>query len=1203
MENGTHNGMRTNHDRSPWMNGANGTLVKGNMSPDKGKALADNAAMANGGDDSYMDMDSHNGRLEATPNASRMNDLPDEIQHITTEILPLGLLLTRLAQFTHGRLQEEIAVLASKPVPYLTTNGNAGYNFTGTEDTSPESLDKKTSLLNFIQDIHQRWVKALVISEWSKKAGQVGRLIDIRAHLVGQLEWFEHTFRCLLDVKEATKWAKLPSPDLRTALEVLTTREVSWMPDFGYVDLSPISVEERASWVEEINTLLSVRLSYYEHDKIPIAFREYAINSGRVTFRVEGEFEVDLTIGDEDFDKQFWFIDFRYLFRPAVTELTSQVRAYLERKVNDALAADGLAGCYKYLHEFVLTQKIGEFRRQAVRLSKERWIDTLKVERLNRAMAIQYWLNKPHSRLFKSWIILGVHSGVGPDGIQDPKSPSRLHLRWFRDNVEVKDFDIPFNTQTIFTESLLTTVIARHVEYLLGSICQKLLTKPRFSQREARLDLQLSRNEPLDSSLTVQLFDEEDAKLGLDPITGAFTMFPKSSVIMDGERKFNLSHTPAEDGPLILEKLRCAYTIKDLHNRAHSIGWTFSQSPISSDDIKTIVFSDDTPSREKNYQTVWMRKDGWNPQWFIIMCMSLGGDHWWLVELSGQRPGLPNGRLKMFTKMPMTSAQLSLSDSFFQNLALYVTGMVSHITDLRELHSKRMTHATRELANSSFSQVKLPTIFVRLSEMLNPNNPDGQPAPEASTVPWAREFIPITFRGIKGHSEDQATLAMLPDIGSPNGAKRVPRTRIIAEARLAVTNKAKFRLLKANVDHDVIFNPHLGQFALRLRGEMGTPVVHLLAARIRALERLVELVEAISKAGKNAVPESATLREVVFSYNSPPPPGLSSHSPENRTWRARLDLTQSKGVALTLENGNPQLRILDVLIKIAGSSKFHQLPSWLIMTLPLYRGLGKIEDEWEKFALRNEGQFQVFNRTIDWLVIRFTLPTTPSSPPRPPRTLLLDVKAKLRKTKMLWHIERPAITGVASGAKVPNDEFDRVLQQGVWTATSIEGVKTFGTGAAADPETGIESLLLLISNAVRSLLGAQLPPPHPVSQGMQGPQQGPQQAGHEPQPQVHGMPQQPQQQLHQPPGPPANSRFHMQQQHQQHHPMPQMTPVPHPTQLQRQQHHQQQAMMAQQQQQQQQHHHQQQQQINGGQGQGHRGVMGNTKNAPLVVLD
>ena len=216
-------------------------------SPPDGKGPSNGAAIA--GD--YSSLESDVRALQA----ARMEDLPDELQHITAEILPLSLLLSRLAQFSHTKLEQLILDLASKPLPDPNANGHSKGNAAGgpngsavngvngnakgisgvpspaLEDTSPESLEKKTMILNFIQDLHSRWVKALVITQWARNADDVGKLIDIRAHLAEKLELYHRTFWEMVKVKQELAFAKVPSPDLKTALEVLSTGAVHWMPD------------------------------------------------------------------------------------------------------------------------------------------------------------------------------------------------------------------------------------------------------------------------------------------------------------------------------------------------------------------------------------------------------------------------------------------------------------------------------------------------------------------------------------------------------------------------------------------------------------------------------------------------------------------------------------------------------------------------------------------------------------------------------------------------------------------------------------------------------------------------------------------------------------------------------------------------------------------------------------------------------------
>lgn len=603
MENGTHNGVRNNHDRDSWTAGVGDYR-------DKGKAV---------------------GEGSRTMEVVKMDEVPDELEHITDEMVPLDLFLTRLAQYSHSILQDELVTLASKPLPQNLPNGNTSHHGGGAEDTSPESLEKKTHILNFLQALHTKWVKALVITEWSKKADQVGKLIDIRTHLARKLDLFITSFGELISLNWELHCAKLPSPDLKTALEVLTNGEVSWMPEFGYIAPRPLTPDAQQTWAENLNTLLSARLSLAECERIPQPFKDYKIENGRVTFTVPGEFEVDLTVSDEDFETQFWFLDFRFLFRPAPPEFSPSARIHLDRRVNDILGTEGLAGCYKYLHELTLTAKITEYSRQAARLSAARWAGAIKTERLGRALAIQYWVNRPHSKTTKSWIILGVdNAGKDSDGVQDPKHQSGLNLRWFRDNQEVKDFDISFDLEAISAENLLTTVVARHVEYLLESIYTRLARKPRFLNKHARLRLDISPDEPSDTALTVQLLGDDKVSVHIDQYTGAFSMLPRFPAALDGQRLLNSYTNPAEQGAIALENLRYHHTIKKVKQRAGSLGWALVRSPVSSqDELKSIIGSQ---SREP-YQVLWMKKTGWGPQWFVMMSMSLGGDHWWLVEL------------------------------------------------------------------------------------------------------------------------------------------------------------------------------------------------------------------------------------------------------------------------------------------------------------------------------------------------------------------------------------------------------------------------------------------------------------------------------------------------------------------------------------------------------------------------------------------
>jgi mediator of RNA polymerase II transcription subunit 14 len=238
MDSGIHTNTYSDKVQAPLVNGVKEepVSVKRERSPDS-KGIDNGRAIA--GDYSKVE-----SSVQALQDA-KMEELPDELQHITADVLPLSLILSRLAQFSHAKLQELILSLASKPLPEALSNGNVNSGINGNakgsasaagampEDTSPESLDKKTVVLNFIQDLHSRWVKALVITEWAKNADEVGKLIDLRSHLAEKLELYNRTFWELVAVKQEMVFAKVPSPDLKTALEVLSRGSVHWMPDVG----------------------------------------------------------------------------------------------------------------------------------------------------------------------------------------------------------------------------------------------------------------------------------------------------------------------------------------------------------------------------------------------------------------------------------------------------------------------------------------------------------------------------------------------------------------------------------------------------------------------------------------------------------------------------------------------------------------------------------------------------------------------------------------------------------------------------------------------------------------------------------------------------------------------------------------------------------------------------------------------------------
>ncbi|CAK7214764.1 mediator complex subunit [Sporothrix bragantina] len=1236
MENGALNGgaVHTNHDRdrdgklgSPKVNGVNGVVSN----------TTSGAKMANG--------DTSSTAAEASSSRSlRMNDLPDEIQHITTNYVPLGFLLQRLAQKTHNNLQDLIRELARKPVAGSGSTGSGSSAVSappplppGTDDGSIENIEKKKALLDFARSEHANWVKALVITEWSKKASQISKLIDLENHMFEEeLVRYEQAVFTMLNLKRNLNDARVPSPDLKTALNVLSRGAAGWMPDLGFLSVPPLNAQEQLKHLDNISTLLSLRLNLEDHDTIPYHFRHnnYTIASGRVTFRVPGEFEVDLTLASDDFTQQLWFLDLRFLFSPSPRDLTPGLRKALEDRVNNVLAQEGLPGCYRMLHEYVLTHKINELRRQVRDLARGRWIDTVRVEQLNRAIAVQYWTSRHNggngssqgsgptssatSQALRSWFIIGVHSGRDSASVDMPEEQitSRLSLRWFRDNKEVKDLndeqvssllasivsesgegdEINTNAVTLSAETILQRVVALHVEHILSGIHAKLAAKPLFAKRLASMRLRISRIDASASFLEIQLTNAGDRIwVRIDPVTGLFSLSPQQSrIISHSEMRINAvtagggpSHAgggganaaidPVEEGFAILDSVRNLAAQESLGRRAKSSGWRLTRNAgpaggplVRTDDLRQLL------NLRDSYQVLYLHRAEWtNIGWYVLAGLSLSGDRWWLVRLDdpqppgpplapGQPPSTSGGyRIAMQMLLPLGGSPADLDDNFFSDLTIYATGVLAQYTDSRELASRHKSAQATRITNPYLpTRAKLPAMSIRLVDLLagGPGSGSGSGAgagaASASSAAainravlpldnqatslasatatrrwWDDEYVRVLFRGVDmDGSEEAGNDIKDKDNKDSKEAKEIQhRMGVLAEARLTVLDRSKFRLLgnSTRSDQDVAFNSRTGQFCLYLRAAVGESVIDTLVRRLRSIERLVGFLDAIRRESRVVHSQTVTLSRLVFSYSVGPGNPLSPEEQENLTteaavasaaaaascgrWRVSVDLSSSAQVHLQLERGCPHLRVADFLNNVANDpTTFAAVPFFLTATLSLHRALDRMEDAWESVQMRNAGMLGIFPRSLDWIVVRFLIPPDPPGAHARPRLLVLDLRLRTRRGELLWQIRRidnnlPESTGAAANtvaSMVADDDLAKVMRRvfegsgpgwrGLLTAAvaspyppknpeeasaAAAAVSAAASGMARPAKTsagstGIEDCLLQIDESVRALLSS-----------------------------------------------------------------------------------------------------------------------------------
>ncbi|EOD45060.1 putative rna polymerase ii holoenzyme mediator complex component protein [Neofusicoccum parvum UCRNP2] len=164
--------------------------------------------------------------------AADLAQLPPELTHFTEFYMPFGKLIERVAQETNVTLAElldKMGNLQISPAPAM--NGMNGHMTNGSTPQSRENEEKKMLMLNWAWGEREKFIKLLVLSKWSRNCDDVSKMIDLNAWLTEQMNHYEEAPKWMGQLKLNMEPAKAPNPDLKTALEVLSTGKAPWMPD------------------------------------------------------------------------------------------------------------------------------------------------------------------------------------------------------------------------------------------------------------------------------------------------------------------------------------------------------------------------------------------------------------------------------------------------------------------------------------------------------------------------------------------------------------------------------------------------------------------------------------------------------------------------------------------------------------------------------------------------------------------------------------------------------------------------------------------------------------------------------------------------------------------------------------------------------------------------------------------------------------
>ncbi|KAH7036426.1 mediator complex subunit MED14-domain-containing protein [Macrophomina phaseolina] len=880
--------------------------------------------------------------LPQSPSTDLSQPLP-ALQDVSELYLPFGKLVERVAQETNvslGEVLDRMSNLQISPAP--TMNGINGHMTNGSAPLSKENEEKKLMMLNWAWAEREKFIKLLVLSKWSRNCDDVSKMIGLNVWLMEQMHQYEDAPHWIGQLKRNTESAKAPNPDLKTALEVLSTGKVPWVPDLGYIPPEPLTPQQMLKTVTNLNAPLAIRINL--HEELPRQMKDWSIASGRATFRVPSEFELDVSIADEDPSSPFFIVDVRFLFSPKPEVPDAWFRDFVEPEANVVLANSGLNGIYDWLHGFVLTHKLTTLRMQAHELSQTAWANSLRVQQIHRSLTVQYWTGTSGA---KSWIEIGISSGNPKDGKRSWRGPSppQLSLRWTRKGMPVENIPVKFDWTDLSLERMLKSIIALHISFILESIRDQLSL---LSQKQSGLSIkaETSDSEPTDCCLSIRPGSMSKAtEIRIDPISGGLSLRPATHFSLALER--DIKDIALEAAPRI-EGLICNDLRVRIDKEAQNVGWTrLRHINITPDAAGASV-------RQKVVARSFYRCQNWKSRWVLGLTVNLDGESWWLMELSNENIG--NSILESIPLLGASPSERrhSVSHQFLRALEQFACAQFTYAIAVKELRRLQVPNALRTINDQKRKKDSTgrpvpqvtPALFIKSGPLLGEKD---------SRNNWAGDILRLQHKGL-----DTKTGCIVHAVKGQMSQGHVD-----------------FNLVSSHAG-DVSFSSD-GTFEVRLRTPFGEPFLEKIINRLKRIERLGRIVE-IAKDQKLRC-DHISLSRVVFRYCG--------------NYKADIRFPEGSPVELHIAPNNPHRRMATFLkqaLNNRDSSKgFAFFMKILSQTMPLMRGFESLEGSAPGPA--SISQPYVNPRSLDWYRLCYENPVT-----------TFDIRLRTRHDAMEWHI-------------------------------------------------------------------------------------------------------------------------------------------------------------------------------------------------------
>ncbi|XP_048587940.1 mediator of RNA polymerase II transcription subunit 14 isoform X3 [Nematostella vectensis] len=266
-------------------------------------------------------------------------------------------------------------------------------------------IERKIEIVQFASRTRQQFVRLLALVKWAGGAKGVAKCQAISTFLDQQSMVFVDTADMLARMaRETLVQARLPTFCLPAAVDVLTTGTYQRLPTCirdKIVPPDPLSLSEKNKTLQRLNEVIQHRLVLA---RIPPQMASLKIADGCVTFHVDNEFEVSLTLMGDDPALPWRLLSINILVEDIETgdgkPLVHQMQInYIHQLIQSRLFNEEspLVDLYNCLHSFCLSLQLQVLHFQAKQLIHERWHENVKIESyaVGKTLTLSYWRTSP----------------------------------------------------------------------------------------------------------------------------------------------------------------------------------------------------------------------------------------------------------------------------------------------------------------------------------------------------------------------------------------------------------------------------------------------------------------------------------------------------------------------------------------------------------------------------------------------------------------------------------------------------------------------------------------------------------------------------------------------------------------------------------------------------------------------------------------